>query len=201
MMLKLAKALRRFRRGEDGAATIEFCILFPAFVAIMLASIEAGVMMVRNVMLERGVDIAVRDLRLGNPIDASLSGEDRYKLFKQTVCDNAIIYVNCLELVQVELQPVSTATWSPLVGAENCINEATHNADINPVNPYNPALYQGGENNELMLVRVCGLFTPFFITTRLGMEMPIYDPDPNDEFQSDKYALIVTSAFVNEPSR
>ena len=195
MIGAFAKALRRFRRSEDGSNTIEFCILFPAFLAIMLSSIEAGVMMVRNVMLERGTDIAVRDLRLGQPTPPT------YDEFKQTICDNAVIFPDCDDLIQVELQPVSTETWAPLNGAANCINESTHLAETNPINPIDDTTYLQGGNNELMLVRVCGLFTPFFPTTTLGMQMPRYDPNPLDEVDSVKYALVVTSAFVNEPTR
>ena len=201
MIRLFQKTLRRFRRGEDGAATVEFCILFPAFVAIMLCSVEAGVMMVRNVMLERGADLAIRDLRLGVPFDENLTAEERYDIFKETICDNTIIIPNCLDIVQVQLQPVSTETWAPLNNPANCINEATHLADIDPVDPYSDTNYENGGNNELMLVRVCALFDPFFPTTNLGMQMPKYDPDPDDEYIPNTYALVVTTAFVNEPAQ
>lgn len=200
MIRATAKALRRFRRREDGSATVEFCILFPAFIAILLCTVEAGVMMVRNVMLERGADIAIRNLRLGIPEDPTLTPADRYDLFKQTICDNTVIIPDCQELIQVQLQPVSTETFSPLGNPVNCINEATHLREIDPIDPLADTTYDGGGNNELMLVRVCALFTPFFPTTSLGMQMPRYDPDPLDGFASDKYALVVTTAFVNEPT-
>ncbi len=195
MSIRLISALRRFRRSEDGQATIEFCILFPAFIAIMLSSIEAGIMMVRNVMLERGVDIAVRELRLGDPTPPT------YEEFKTAICDNAIIFKDCDDLVQVALQPVSTATWTGLPNQLSCINEETHLAEVDPINPIDDTTFIGGGNNDLMIVQVCGLFDPFFPTTRLGMRMPRYDVDPTDDFVSDKFALVVTSAFVNEPSR
>lgn len=208
MILSAKNALRRFRRSEDGSNTIEFCILFPAFLAIMLSSVEAGVMMVRNVMLKRGADLAVRQLRLGTPVPPS------YEDFKQAICDNAIIFQDCNELIQVELMEVSTDTWNPLVGNEvdgraNCINESEHLRDDNAINPVSSTTYDDGENNSLMMVRVCGLFTPFFPTTKFGMQMPKYNPpetadDPfstGEDFVSEKYALVVTTAFVNEPSR
>lgn len=44
-----------------------------------------------------------------------------------------------------------------------------------------------------MLVRVCALFEPFFPTTGLGMMMR-YNARGD-------YALVATTAFVNEPSR
>jgi hypothetical protein len=50
-----------------------------------------------------------------------------------------------------------------------------------------------GGNNELMMVRVCALFRPMFPSTGLGLNLR-YDGDGN-------YAIVATTAFVNEPSR
>ncbi len=158
MTIGLISALRRFRRSEDGQATIEFCILFPAFISIMLCSIEAGIMMVRNVMLERGVDIAVRELRLGDPTPPT------YDEFKQSICDNAIIFNDCDELLQVALQPVSTDTWTGLPNQLTCINEETHLDETDPINPIVDTTFIGGGNNDLMIVQACGLFDPLLCT-------------------------------------
>ncbi|MEL6169287.1 MAG: TadE/TadG family type IV pilus assembly protein [Pseudomonadota bacterium] len=196
MLKRVLNNIRRLWRDENGSSTVEFVILFPAFIGIFISSYESGLMMVRNVMLERSVDLAVRDLRLGIPNDPTLTEEDRYKLFKENVCDNAMV-ADCMNIVQVQLQPVSTATWTPLVGDANCVDEASlPDPDFNP---YQATGYTSGGNNELMLIRVCALFTPFFPGTTLGMQMPKYNPD--DASDDAKYALVVTSAFVNEPSR
>ena len=200
MIRNFGHLLRRFRKNESGGATVEFCILFPAFIGIMLCSVEAGMMMMRNVMLERGSDLAIRDLRLGQPFDDALTVEERYDIFKQTICDNTIIFPRCMELVQVQLQEVSTDTFSPLGNPVNCINEQTHLAEIDPVDPYSDTNYERGTDSSLMIVRVCALFTPMFPTTTLGMQMPRYDPDPTDDYVPNTYALVVTTAFVNEPS-
>lgn len=194
MIRGLLATLRRFRRSEDGGtSTIEFVILFPAFIAIFLGSFESGLMMVRNVMLERSVDLAVRTLRLGTPVPPS------YDALKQTICDNALIFPDCMNLVQLQLEPVDMTTWDVPTNAINCIDEATHNNPVNPIDPVDDTTYIGGGNNELMIVRVCALFSPFFPGTTLGMQMPKFDTNnPDDDA---KYALVVTSAFVNEPSR
>ncbi|WP_410482375.1 TadE/TadG family type IV pilus assembly protein [Ovoidimarina sediminis] len=54
-MIAFFRSLRHFLHNETGSASIEFCILFPSFMLAMLSSIEAGLMMTRNVMLERGL--------------------------------------------------------------------------------------------------------------------------------------------------
>ena len=184
MMRLLSDALRRFgafRRDEDGAATIEFCLLLPAFIAIFISSYESGLMMVRNVMMERGVDIAVRELRLGTPTPPT------FNEFKQSICDNAVIISDCENVIQVELRPISTTTWGPLIPTPTCIDIESN------LDPIDQTEYSVGTNNELMLVRVCSLFDVIFPTTGWGMKMP--------QFDDGRYALVATSAFVNEPSR
>ncbi len=182
MIGSLARRLRRFRRSEDGNSTIEFVILFPAFIGIFLASFESGMMMVRNVMLERGVDLAVRTLRLTSVVP-------EYDAIKQDVCDNSVIFPNCMDLVHVEMAPVDMDNWD-MPGVPRCIDQDPETDDsLNAVT--------GGGNNELMILRVCALFKPYFPGTVLGMQMPKYYADDGEE----KYALIVTSAFVNEPTR
>lgn len=188
--MKLSRSLSRFWNSEDGGPTVEFVILFPAFIAIFLSAFESGLMMTRNVMLERAVDLSVRDLRLGTPIPPS------YDEFKESICERALIIEECETLIQVQLEPIDLTTFNVPSNAVNCIDENTHNATVDPINPIDDTTYLGGENDELMIVRVCALFTPFFPGTTLGMQMPRYDDDGTD-----KYALVVTSAFVNEPSR
>ena len=194
MIGRLASMLRRFRRNEDGGtSTVEFVILFPAFLAIFLSSFESGLMMVRNVMLERAVDLNVRQLRLGTPAPPT------FEQFKTQVCADALIIVDCNTLIQVQLEPINTATWTMPTNATACIDEARHNDPINPINPLDDTTYVGGGNNDLMIVRVCALFTPMFPGTVWGMQMPKFDDtNANDDA---KYALVVTSAFVNEPTR
>ena len=58
---RLARAFRR----EDGTASIEFVIFVPVVVTIFMASVEAGFYMAKHVMMERGLDMVMRDLRLG----------------------------------------------------------------------------------------------------------------------------------------
>ena len=181
LLSRVRARLSRFRRGEAGTSTIEFCILLPGFLAIFISAYESGLLMVRNVMLERGVDIAVRELRLGTPQPPT------FEEFKQSICDGAAIIQNCDEVLQVELRPVSTTTWNVLDGPTLCIDRSEE------IDPIDQTEYSVGTNNELMLVRVCSLFDPLFSTTGWAMKLPM--------IRDDQYALVATSAFVNEPSR
>ncbi len=97
----------RAAREEDGTATIPFIIFLPFFMILVISSLEMGILMLRHVMLERALDISVRDLRLG-----TFTGD--YDDFKQNICDRAAVIPDCMNALVVELRPVSTTTWEPL---------------------------------------------------------------------------------------
>lgn len=173
-------SLHRFRKNEDGVVTMEFMLWFPVFFLLFLSSIEAAFVLARNIMLERGLDIAVRDVRLG-------IGNMTHDAVKQKVCENAIIIPNCVNSVRMEMKPVSTTTWSPLTNRGQCTDRSV------PFDPADTSIYDpNGTDNQLMLVRVCLLANPIFPTTGVGLQLPV-------DAQGD-YALIASSAFVNEPT-
>ena len=58
--------LHRFLKDDRGTATIEFLFVFPVIFLIFTASFESSMYMARSIMLDRSVDLVVRQLRLGN---------------------------------------------------------------------------------------------------------------------------------------
>lgn len=173
---------RLFRAREQGNASVEFVLIFPAFMILFVSAFEAGLMMTRHVMLERATDIAVRSLRLGTWTPPT------HNQMKKNICNIAGIIPNCMENLRLELRPVSKTTWQPLAHGASCIDRST---------PYNPldnsfeALVQPGKDNELMIVRACAIVDPIFPATGLGLQLP--------RDHKGGYALVSTSAFVNEP--
>lgn len=174
--------LRHWLRREDGSSTVEFVILFPIFIIIFLATFEAGMLMVRQVMLDRGTDITVRALRLGQlaPRD---EGDSIHNLLKRNVCSLAGILPDCMNNLMIELRPVSTVTWTPLTANPTCIDK---DAIVQPVT--NPVF---GQQNEMMLVRVCARVKPYFEPHA----WIFLNPAGPDGWNS----LVSTTAFVNEP--
>lgn len=177
MMCPLRAAWQKFRRSDAGTATVEFVIVFPAILIIFLSAFEAGFLMIRQVMLERAVDIAVRDLRLGT------WSPPTHEELKQAICDRSVIINDCMGVMLLELRPVDKVSWQPLEGQVTCVDRGE---EIQPVTTFN-----GGTGNEMMLVRACAVFDPIFPGTGLGFRLP------KDE--TGGYALVSTSAFVNEP--
>ena len=176
----LRDTLRRFLRRENGTASIEFVILVPAYIMVLVGAYESGLMMARYAMLDRGVDLAVRNLRVGTANPPS------FDEFKASICDNAMMIADCENVLQVQLVPVPTDTWTLPAGGAPCIDQSS------AIDPIDQTEYSVGINNELMIVRVCALYRPIYPTTHFGLRMP---DDGNGN-----YALIVTSAFVNEPA-
>lgn len=174
--LLLARLASVFRR-DNGNATIEFALLFPAFITLFMMVVETGVMMTRGVMLDRAVDMSMRDLRLG------LLTPMTHDSLKTDICENSVIIPNCEEAILLELRPISTTTWEPLTDDVTCVDRSK---EIQPVLDFEP-----GVTNEMMLVRVCALFDPFFPTSGLAAQIKI------DE--TNAYALVAVSAYVNEP--
>ena len=172
---RMRQATRRILRAEDGNATIEFVIIVPLFLTIFMSAFECGLLMTRNVMLERAMDISIRDLRLG--------ATPTHDQLKQKICTLAAIIPNCMSTVLLELRPVSTTTWQPLGTTVTCVDRTQV---IQPITQFLP-----GVKNQMMLVRACAVFDPIFPLTGLGLKLP--------KDASGGYQLIASSAFVNEP--
>jgi len=181
LRLRIARAVsRRIARAlgrEEGHASLEFVILFPMFILHMLVGIEAGLMMTRQAMLERGVDIAMRDLRLGTWEDPT------HQQLRERICENSVVVPRCLENLMLELAPIDTANWAMPPQPPACIDRVE---EIEPVTVFVP-----GAGNQMMMVRACLVIDPLFPTTPLGLRLPL---DASGGFQ-----MTSASAFVNEP--
>jgi hypothetical protein len=166
-------------RREDGTASMEFVLVIPVIMAIFMASFESGLLMVRSIMLEQSVDMTMRELRLGHYPDAT-----NQKL-KKEICDLTVIFSDCVSNMKIELQRVSTTSWSLPSEPIKCVNRQEPIVPV--VQPAN-----SGQQNDLMLIRVCVVLQAMFPTTGLGLKLPL-DADGG-------YGLIARSAFVVEPS-
>lgn len=184
-MGQLASTVRRwvrsFSRDERGSSTIPFILMFPMFVVIMMSSIEMGVLMLRQVMLERGLDMTVRDLRLATWTPTN--SNDPAPELKARICNYAGIIPKCTSTLMVQLQPISKTTWQPLASAAMCVDRSKP-VNVNPTPDF-------GSSNQMMMVRACVKFDPIFPTTGAGFHLP--------KDNTGAYTIVSSSAFVNEP--
>ena len=173
----LVKRVRNRLRRDDGNATIEFVIIFPILMGLFLMVFETGLLMTRGVMLDRAVDISMRQLRLGTLVPMTHDG------LKDSICANTVVIPDCGNVVLIELRAISTDTWTPLSGSTTCVDRSE---EIQPLLDF-----ETGIQNEMMLVRVCAILDPFFPGTGLAARMQLDD--------TGGYALVAMSAYVNEP--
>ena len=180
-MSVLFNKFKLFKKKQEGSATVEFVLLFPALMFLFMMGFESGFYMVRNVMLERAVDIAVRDVRLGN------GKVPQFTALKARICEEALILPDCVDSLQVEMRPIAIEPGSTVgvSGDFRCIDK------LSTEDPLTGTTYSLGQQNNMMVVRVCALSQPLFPTTRLAVGM-------KDDAQGN-YAIVATTAFVNEP--
>ncbi len=187
-----------FARQEDGASTIPAILFLPILLAIMFSSVELGLLNLRQVMLDRGLDQTVRILRIGvAPLPAD--PKEALKTIKRSICTNIAYIHSCMQDLTVEIFEVNrnitvtgsgtnikvTRDWVS-TGAGTTATCTDRNLSSPPTVTLNRAT-----PDDLMLIRACLKVDPIMPTYALGA-MLVKD-------QSGMVALVSTSAWVREP--
>ncbi|WP_187429597.1 hypothetical protein ROLI_025000 [Roseobacter fucihabitans] len=172
------KHLGRFAREEDGQMAIEFVILVPLIFTIFLSSIELGIYSMRQMWMERGLEIAVRSVRL------STGNAPQHDELKQMVCDQAPFLPDCVNRLKLEMTPITPTGFVGLPPTADCVDTSE---EVNP-----PRTFVQGGNHDLMLIRACLVFDPVIPTTGLGFEFDQQEGLPR---------MTAMSAFVQEPNQ
>lgn len=170
--------IRGLRRREDGGATVEFVILFPFFMVIFMSTFELGMALTRQMMLDRALDLAIRQVRIGE------LGTVTHDALKDLVCQQAMV-PGCQRELRLEMRTVPLRNWRAIPAQADCVNRAN---EAQAAREFTPGL-----QNQLMLVRACALYDPFFPTVGLGAAF--------ERESGDAYALRSNSAFVIEPDK
>ncbi len=179
MTRKLGTFLRRFRRDEDGAApVIEFVIMFPLLMFVLLSSFELSIYAFRQNWLDRGLDLAVRDIRLNTGANYT------HSQVKQMICDNSGFLQNCEEFLKLEMSPVDPRGFVAFAGSADCVDVSQ------PLLPSRS--FVNGAEHQMMIMRACYLYDPVFPNIGMGKAMT---KDGNRY-----YPLVAVSVFVQEPN-
>ena len=177
-MSNLSRSLIRFlRRDTRGAAAIEFALVVPILLAIIFSTLEAGWIMVQTIMLDRALDMTVRELRIGSFVDPT------QEKMRDSICDKAVVLADCRNTLALELIPIAGSSSYP-TDAARCLDRST---DIEPALRFNP-----GRRTEMVFVRACYVVAPLTPRFALGL---LLTKDANGDVR-----LISKSGFVNEPS-
>lgn len=103
---------------------------------------------------------------------------------RSEICSLTIVFANCEDNMMIELQRISTSTWGMPGTPTQCINR---DEEILPV-----VALQIGQQNDVMLARVCVVQDAIFPTTGIGLGLSVDSQGG--------YALISRTAFVVEPT-
>lgn len=175
----LARFVRLFRRNEDGGPTVEFVLIFMPFMVLIVSGFELGLLMTRHVMMERGVTMATRIVRINTGARIS---EDNVK---KMVCNTSGFIKDCTN--QVRLEMIGVDMWQQSsVGPTTISNVASCRDESEDYT------FENADANQVVIVRACGLFTPMLPEFGLGYFLSRQRPDGY-------YPLVTTTAFVMEP--
>jgi hypothetical protein len=162
-----------FRADERGYSTAEFVIVATTFLTAFFWVFETGYIMTKQMMLERALDIAVRDLRLkANPLYT-------HDYIRDKICDLALVFKDCsanllLDMDVVDLNIGYSKTFS-------CYDKKN---DILPVTSWVP-----GQRQEIIYVRACIIVDPL-----MPHGLALFKGASETGVP-----LIADTAFVNEP--
>lgn len=178
MLSWIFKLLRGIRRDESGGVTVEFVIIFPILMSLFISVFESGLMMTKVMMLERGLDLTVRQIRLA-PASTAIT----HDAVKGMICDHALILGDCEDNIQIEMVQIDTSTFAMPGRTSQCIDRES---EIEPTLSFNV-----GGQNDIMFIRACVVVDPMFPNIGLGL---VFTKDPSGGVR-----LVSSSAFANEP--
>ena len=177
----LIHRLQRFLHCEAGTATIEFSFFMPITILIFLASVESGYYTIRHVMLERGLDLVMREFRLGRLATAS------HNDIRNLICDATPLLRNCRSQLKVWIEPVNTTTWVMPQTPAYC---GDRNGQLESTPPSGSV--NTGDSDQIMIVRICTLQNPLFPTTQFTSRL-------RADSVNGGYQLATATVVVNEP--
>ncbi len=178
-MKRLFHSLRRFARKDRGSmASIEFILLIPLMMTLLMTSIEMGILQYRQFFLDRGLDMTVRLVRLNTA--ANFTHEE----LKDQICAFSGL-PSCADRLKLEMTPVPIRNFVGFAEDADCTDAAQ------PVQPNRTFVH--GAQHELMILRACYKFDPVFPGAGLGFEMA-QDADDGGQVK-----MVALTAFVQEP--
>ncbi|PRY79770.1 Flp pilus assembly protein TadG [Yoonia maritima] len=181
MSSSLTSLFKRLVSDESGVVTVEFVIIFPIFFGFFMMTIESGIIAIRDVMLERGLDVTIRDIRIGTLMDPDAP------TLRKNICNAARLIPDCENQLQIAMYVKDPESWTPLPNDVNCIDRSVSNRPATD--------FTHGDGNQLVVVRACARVNVFFPTSGIGKAIV----ENGSAASGNSYALVATSSYVVEP--
>ena len=169
------KTIRRFAKGEDGIAAVEFGMVAAPFLALMFAILETALVFFANQTLETAVADSARLIMTGQ---AQSSGFTQQQ-FKDAVCAKILGLFDCAGGIQID---VKTYTGFAAVSTANPV-DSNGNLQTSSFG------FQPGNACDIIVVRLMYQW-PVYVSL-LGFNLA--------DLAGNKRLLMATAAFRNEP--
>ena len=173
---------RRFLRGESGNTAVEFAIVAPLFIGLMMSIFEVGWFYFVNATVDAATSKASRFVRTGQAFHQATDKDS----FFNTVCDVLDTFGSCDETLTVDVEILPD--FGALVGNPQATCRDAPQSEIDQI-PYNP-----GAENDIVRVRVCFLYKT--LNPMIGTYTTSFSVS---ETNSDKRRIVSTFIFRNEP--
>lgn len=178
-MKAIATCWKRLKRDERGSAALEFSLMGPLFISMLLAIFELGYMILRIVTLDDAVAQASRFIYTGGAADGAVS---RAQL-EEFICDRAQFFNDCQNNIAIEARVISGFGSIP---NDDATCEDSMSEEVTPA-----AAYSGGGSSEIMFLRVCVTTDMLFPLDGLGLNL--------DQTANGRIQVVSSTAFANEP--
>ena len=100
----MSRSARKLAGDEAGSPAVEFALVFPIFIGVVLATLQAGSIFLAKAFFESGAEAAARVV-LTNQTTGTMTAAQ----FKTEICNQLTALFNCGQ-VTVELEPVPAGT-------------------------------------------------------------------------------------------
>jgi len=179
-LLKRSKRLiTRLLKNNKGVTAVEFALVGPVFLAMLLSAVELGLLLTKVALLDNAANSISRSVYTGAVTDGSVMKED----LEETVCDTIkFLDAGCADNLAIELTTISDFTAIPDTEAV-CIDS---DDPIMPVVSFNP-----GADNDIVYMRICLTTNVYVPGIGLGLNF--------SKTETGKLQLVSTLAFSNEP--
>jgi len=143
--LKFLRDARRFAK-DDGGFAAEFVVVAPLLIAVILATLQVGLVFVAKAYLETGAEEAARKVLTNNAVTTTngVTSPMTQAQFGAAVCGELPALFTCSNLI-VELEPLPSGTTS--------VASLLPKFDSNGV-LINPLTYTAGTSGKLMFLLV-----------------------------------------------
>ena len=169
-------------RRERGGATVEFVLLLPAFLMVFISSFDASILLTRQVMLERAVDLVVREIRL----DTSSTLTQRQLTAK--VCNRARILPDCSQNLLIEMTDIAPPLYATPTFDTPCVNQLT---SIVP-----PSGFTTNRVGRMIMLRACYSVQPVLPLAVLSVNRTLASNLINND--DGTVRMVTSTAFVVE---